>query len=293
MTDRSAAAATSQSAFTRAWRSAPMRRFRRNKAAVVGLFIVLALVLVAIFAPVLAPVPPDAQNLRGRLQPPGAEHPFGTDEFGRSMLSRVIYGTRVSLFTGLVPVTVALLVGTLIGLVAGFYRGRTDSFLMRIMDVLLAFPSLLLALAVVGALGPGLINAVIAIAIVDIPQYARLVRSVVLGVREEEFVQAAQALGAGNRRSMFRHILPATIGPLTVQATLGIGFAILAMSGLSFLGLGVQPPTSDWGEMLARGRRYLPDATWLLVFPGLAISLTVLGFNLLGDGLRDALDPRE
>jgi ABC-type dipeptide/oligopeptide/nickel transport system permease subunit len=253
---------------------------------------VLGLLALAVFAPWIADRPPDAQNLRMRLRPPSLEHPFGTDEFGRSVLARVAYGARVSLLTGVVPVALALLVGSAVGLLAGFFRGRLDGVLMRAMDVLLAFPSLLLALAVVGTLGPGLVNAVIAIAVVDVPQYARLVRSVVLGTREEEFVQAARALGAGNGRLMFRHVLPSAIGPIVVQATLGVGFAILAIAGLSFLGLGVQPPTADWGEMLARGRRFLPDATWLMIFPGLAVSLTVLGFNLLGDGLRDALDPR-
>ena len=277
----------------RLWRSPPIRRFRRNRPALLGLAIVLALVVVAAAAPLLAPVAPDAQNLRARLEPPSLAHPFGTDEFGRSMLARVIYGARVSLFTGLVPVAASALVGTLLGLLAGYYRGRTDAVIMRSMDVLLAFPSLLLALAVVGALGPGLRNAVIAVAVVSIPQYARITRSVVLGTREEDYVQAAQALGARDARLLFRHVLPSTIPPLTVQATLGIGFAILSMAGLSFLGLGVQPPISDWGEMLSRGRRFLPGATWLLLFPGAAISLTVLGFNLLGDGLRDALDPRD
>lgn len=275
------------------WQHPVSRRFRRNYAALVGLVIVLLLIAVAIFAPQLTEVSPAAQNLRARLQPPSLEHPFGTDEFGRSMLSRVIYGTRISLLTGLAPVALSLVLGTFIGLVAGFFGGRLDGVLMRLMDVLLAFPSLLLALAVVGALGPGLTNAILAIAIVNIPQYARLVRSVVLGTREEDFVQAARSLGAASPRIILRHVFPSTIGALTVQATLGIGFAILAMSGLSFLGLGVQPPTADWGEMLARGRRFLPDATWLLIFPGAAISLTVLGFNLLGDGLRDALDPHE
>jgi peptide/nickel transport system permease protein len=275
------------------WQHPVSRRFRRNYAAIVGLIIVLVLVGTAVFAPQLTNIPPAAQNLRERLQPPSLEHPFGTDEFGRSILSRVIYGTRISLLTGLAPVVLSLVLGTFIGLVAGFFGGRLDSVLMRLMDVLLAFPSLLLALAVVGALGPGLTNAILAIAIVNIPQYARLVRSVVLGTREEDFVQAARSLGAASPRIILRHVFPSTIGPLTVQATLGIGFAILAMSGLSFLGLGVQPPTADWGEMLARGRRFLPDATWLLIFPGAAISLTVLGFNLLGDGLRDALDPHE
>jgi peptide/nickel transport system permease protein len=274
------------------WTAPATRRFRRNPGAWVGLAIVVGLVALAVFAPWIADRPPDAQNLRTRLLPPSAEHPFGTDEFGRSVLARVAYGARVSLLTGVVPVALALLVGSAIGLIAGFFRGRLDGALMRVMDVFLAFPSLLLALAVVGTLGPGLVNAVIAIAIVDVPQYARLVRSVVLGTREEEYVQAARALGAGNGRLMLRHVLPSAIGPIVVQATLGVGFAILAIAGLSFLGLGVQPPTSDWGEMLARGRRYLPDATWLMIFPGLAVSLTVLGYNLLGDGLRDALDPR-
>ena len=274
------------------WTAPATRRFRRNPGAWVGFVIVVGLVALAVFAPWIADRAPDAQNLRLRLRPPSGAHPFGTDEFGRSVLARVAYGARVSLLTGVVPVALALLIGSTIGLIAGFFRGRLDGALMRVMDVLLAFPSLLLALAVVGTLGPGLVNAVIAIAVVDVPQYARLVRSVVLGTREEEYVQAARALGAGNGRLMFRHVLPSAVGPIVVQATLGVGFAILAIAGLSFLGLGVQPPTSDWGEMLARGRRFLPDATWLMIFPGLAVSLTVLGFNLLGDGLRDALDPR-
>jgi peptide/nickel transport system permease protein len=274
------------------WQSPAMRRFRRHPGSWVGGVIVLVLVLSALFAPLLADRGPNQQDLRSRLQPPSVVHPFGTDEFGRSVYSRVLHGTRVSLLTGLVPVLVAMTVGSTVGLVAGYLRGRLDAVLMRTMDVLLAFPSLLLALAVVGTLGPGIANAVIAIAIVDVPQYARLVRSVVLGAREEEYVQAARALGAGDARLMWRHVAPNAIGPIVVQATLGIGFAILAIAGLSFLGLGVQPPVSDWGEMLARGRRFLPDSGWLMIFPGLAVSLTVLGFNLLGDGLRDALDPR-
>lgn len=281
-----------ESSLLRLWRSPAMRRFRRNPGSWVGLAIVLTLVLLALFAPLIVDRPPDQQNLRTRLQPPSEVHLFGTDEFGRSVFARVVYGARVSLMTGVLPVALALLLGSAIGLMAGYFRGRLDGLLMRAMDVLLAFPSLLLALAVVGTLGPGLFNAVIAIAIVDIPIYARLVRSVVIGTREEDFVQAARALGASNARLMLRHVLPSAVGPIVVQATLGVGFAILAIAGLSFLGLGVQPPTSDWGEMLARGRRFLPDATWLMIFPGIAVSLTVLGFNLLGDGLRDALDPR-
>lgn len=268
------------------------RRFRRHPGSWVGGGIVLLLVLAAAFADVLADRPPDAQNLRARLQPPSAEHPFGTDEFGRSVYARVLYGARLSLLTGVIPVALALVVGSAIGLASGYFGGRTDAFLMRAMDVLLAFPSLLLALAVVGTLGPGLTNAVIAIAIVDTPQYARIVRSVVLRTRHEEWVQAARALGAGHARTILRHVAPEVISPVIVQATLGIGFAILAVAGLSFLGLGVQPPVSDWGEMLARGRRFLPDHAHLMIYPGLAVTATVLGMNLLGDALRDALDPR-
>ncbi len=274
------------------WRTPAMRRFRRHPGSFVGGTIVLVLLFAALFAPWLADRPPNQQNLRERLRPPSIEHPFGTDEFGRSIYSRVLHGTRLSLLTGLLPVLAALTIGSTIGLVAGYVGGRLDGLLMRVMDVLLAFPSLLLALAVVGTLGPGIVNAVIAIAIVDIPQYARLVRSVVLGAREEDYVHAARALGARDARLMWRHVAPNAIGPVVVQSTLGVGFAILAIAGLSFLGLGVQPPVSDWGEMLARGRRFLPDAGWLMIFPGLAVSVTVLGFNLLGDALRDALDPR-
>jgi peptide/nickel transport system permease protein len=277
----------------RAVRSPAVRRFFRNRMAVLGLVLVVVLVLLALLAPYIADAPPARQNLRGRLLPPSAENWFGTDEFGRSVFSRVVYGARVSLLTGTIPVLVAGTIGTLLGLLAGFYRGWLDSVLMRIMDVLLAFPSILLALAIVGTLGPGLRNAVIAVAIVSIPEYARIVRSVVLGAREEEFVQAASALGARDLRKMFRHILPTALGPLSVQASLGVGYAILSLAGLSFLGLGIQPPAADWGEMLNRGRNFLPDSNWLLVFPGLAISVTVLAFNLLGDGLRDALDPRD
>ncbi len=296
MADLPAAAApgpTAASPLRRILASPAARRFLRNRGAVVGLVLVACLVAVAVLAPVLAPYDPVAQDLRARLRPPSAEHWFGTDEFGRDVLSRVVYGARISLVTGLVPVLTGLVVGTAIGLLAGFYRGWIDDVLMRVMDVLLAFPSLLLALAVVGTLGPGLVNAVIAVSVVSVPGYARLARSVVIAAREEEYVHAARSLGAGDGRLMLRHVLPATVGALTVQATLGIGFAILSMAGLSFLGLGVQPPTSDWGEMLSRGRRFLPGSSWLLLYPGAAISLTVLAFNLLGDGLRDAFDPRD
>lgn len=273
--------------------SAPAtRRFLHNRGAVIGLVLAVVLVLAAVLAPWLAPYPPDAQDLRSRLRPPSPEHWFGTDEFGRDVLSRVLFGARISLLTGLVPVATGLVIGTAIGLLAGFYRGWLDDVLMRAMDVLLAFPSLLLALAVVGTLGPGLVNAVIAVAIVSVPGYARLARSVVIAAREEEYVHAARALGAKDPRLLLRHVLPATVGPLTVQATLGIGFAILSMAGLSFLGLGVQPPTPSWGGILAEGREFLRTAPFMTNFAGLAILVTVVGFNLLGDGIRDVLDPR-
>lgn len=270
-------------------RTHALRRFSGNRSAVVGLVIVLGLFLCALFAPLLVSRPPDDQDLLARLTAPSLAEPFGTDEFGRSVLSRVLYGSRLSLLSGLVPVVSALVIGTVLGLLSGYFRGWLDTLLMRTMDVLLAFPSLLLALGIVGALGPGFKNALIAVALVEIPQYARIVRSVVLGVREEDFVQASKALGAGNTRLIVRHLLPTTLPALMVQATLGVGFAILSMAGLSFLGLGVQPPIADWGQMLSSARTYMAGNGWLLLFPGLAISLTVLGFNLLGDGLRDAL----
>jgi peptide/nickel transport system permease protein len=268
------------------------RRFRRHPGSWLGGGLVLLIVIAALFADALQDRPPDAQNLRARLRPPSAEHPFGTDEFGRSVLARVLHGARISLISGLAPVLLAAAVGSTIGLIAGFVGGRIGAIAMRAMDVLLAFPSLLLALAVVGTLGPGLMNAVIALAIVDTPQYARIVRSVVVRAREEEWVRAATALGASTPRVIFRHVAPEAISPIVVQATLGIGFAILAIAGLSFLGLGVQPPVADWGDMLARGRRFLPDHPHLMIYPGLCVTAIVLGMNLLGDALRDALDPR-
>src|SRR5690625_460128 len=271
----------------------PLRRFLRNRMAVLGLIIIVLLVLIAVFAPVIADQPPAQQNLRERLQPPSSENWFGTDEYGRSVFSRSVHGAPVSLLTGTIPVLIAGVIGTLLGLLAGYYRGWLDNVLMRVMDVLLAFPSLLLALAIVGALGPGLTNAVIEVAIVSITEYARTVCTVVLGTREEVSVKAGSGVGVRMPVQPFRHVLLSAFGPRSLQPSPGVGFAILSLAGLSFLGLGIQPPAADWGEMLNRGRRFLPDADWLLIFPGLAISITVLGFNLLGDGIRDALDPRD
>lgn len=268
------------------------KRFGRNRLAVAGLVVFALLVVMAVLAPQLAPYDPDLQDWKLRLQGPSAAHLFGTDEYGRDLLSRTLYGGRVSLAAGVVPVAIGATVGTMIGLVAGYLGGRWDQVLMRLLDILLAFPSIFLALAVVGTLGPGLFNAMLAVAVVSIPGYARVVRGQVLTLRERDFVVAAQAAGAGHGRVLLRHLLPNILSPLLVQATLSVGFAILTTASLSFLGLGTQPPTSDWGEMLAAGRQYLPDAWWLEVFPGLFVMLAVLSINLLGDGLRDFFDPR-
>ena len=268
------------------------RRFARNRLAVAGLAVFLLLVLSALLAPYLAPHDPNLQDWRIRLQSPSAEHPFGTDEFGRDLLSRTLYGGRVSLVAGIVPVVIGASAGTLIGLVAGYMGGRWDQVLMRLLDVLLAFPMIFLALAIVGTLGPGLLNAMLAVAVVSLPGYARLVRGQVLTLRERDYVVAAQAAGATHGRVLLRHLLPNILSPLLVQATLSVGSAILTTASLSFLGLGTQPPTSDWGEMLASGRQYLPEAWWLGVFPGLFVMLAVLSVNLLGDGLRDYFDPK-
>lgn len=268
------------------------KRFARNKLAVAGLVIFLALILLALFAPKLAPYNPDKQDWKARLQAPSAAHIMGTDDFGRDLFSRTLYGGRISLLAGVVPVAIGATAGAAIGLTAGYLGGRWDQILMRCLDVLLAFPGLFLALAVVGTLGPGLFNAMLAVAVVSIPGYARVVRGQVLTLRERDFVTAAEAAGARAPRILWRHLLPNLLSPLLVQASLSVGFAILTTAGLSFLGLGTQPPTSDWGEMLASGRQYLPEAWWLELFPGLYVMAAVLSVNLLGDGLRDLLDPR-
>jgi len=268
------------------------RRFARNRLAVAGLVVFLLLVLSALLAPRVSPYDPNLQDWKVRLQPPSAAHPFGTDEFGRDLLSRTLYGGRVSLVAGVVPVLLGATAGTLVGLVAGYMGGRWDQILMRFLDILLAFPMIFLALAIVGTLGPGLFNAMLAVAVVSLPGYARLVRGQVLTLRERDYVVAAQAAGATHARVLLRHLLPNIVSPLLVQATLSVGSAILTTASLSFLGLGTQPPTSDWGEMLASGRQYLPDAWWLELFPGLFVMLAVLSVNLLGDGLRDYFDPK-
>ena len=268
------------------------RRLRRQRLAMFGGGILFLLLFVALCAPVLAPHDPMEQNLYARLQPPSLDHPLGTDDFGRDILSRMIYGSRISLRVGVASITAALLVGTLLGLWAGYWGGWVDTLIMRCMDLLLAFPSILLAIAIVAVAGPGIDNAIMAVSVVLIPQFARLVRSSVLTIRETAYIEAARALGAGPMRILFVGILPNCTAPIIVQTTLGLGTAILDAAGLSFLGLGAQPPMPEWGAMLAGGRELLFDAPWVMTFPGLAIFIVVLAINLFGDGLRDALDPK-
>ena len=256
-----------------------------------GAIIVLTAVLAAIFGPALAPFDPAEQQLPLRLEGPTGLHWFGLDELGRDILARVLSGARISLLVGLVVVGVSATVGVAMGSIAGYFGGRIDEAISRAIDILLAFPGLLLAIAIVAVLGPSLTNVVLALSLIGWVGYARLVRGQVLRTRELEFVQAARALGASTARILARHVIPTTLPAVTVQATLGMGGAILAEASLSFLGLGVQPPTPSWGTMLNYGRAHLLDAPHLTIFPGLAIAILVLGFNFLGDGLRDALDP--
>ncbi|MDT8856203.1 ABC transporter permease subunit [Paracoccaceae bacterium Fryx2] len=272
--------------------------FSENRGAVIGLWVFGLLVLVALAAPLIAPHNPTLQARDALLLPPfwaeggRVEYLLGTDAIGRDMLSRLIYGARFSLFIGLVVVTIALTGGIVIGLVAGFFGGWVDTVIMRVMDVILAFPSLLLALVLVAILGPGLTNAMIAIALVLQPHFARLTRASVMGELGREYVMAARVAGAGRLRLMFRTILPNCLAPLIVQGTLSFSSAILDAAALGFLGMGAQPPTPEWGTMLAEAREFILRAWWVVTFPGLAILITVLAINLVGDGLRDALDPK-
>ncbi len=267
-------------------------QFGRSHVGRVGAALVAAFLLLTAAAPVLAPYDPVATDFANVLTPPSTRHPFGTDDIGRDILSRVIHGSRVSLQAGLFTVAVALLIGLPLGLAAGFFGGRVDDVLMRSLEAVLAFPTLVLALGITAILGPKLIHALFAIGIVFVPHFARLIRGQVLSVKENDFIAAARALGASDVRLVAWHVLPNCVAPLLVQSSFSISFAILTEAALSFLGLGTQPPTPSWGIMLSSGRGYLEQAPWLGAFPGLAIFLTVLGFNMLGDGLRDCLDPR-
>nr|WP_200803118.1 nickel transporter permease [Cetobacterium ceti] len=270
------------------------RSLKKNKMALAGLFIIMVLFLLALFADQIADYDTVVikQNLRNRLKPPSAANWLGTDEFGRDIFARLIHGARVSLKVGVLAVGISIVLGGTLGAMAGYYGGKLDNIIMRIMDIFLAVPSILLAIAIVSALGPNLFNLMVAISISSVPSYARIVRASVLSIRDQEFIEAARAIGASDTRIIFRHIIPNALAPVIVQGTLGVAGAILSTAGLSFIGLGIQPPAPEWGSMLSGGRQYLRYAWWVTTFPGLAIMITILSLNLLGDGLRDALDPR-
>jgi len=275
-----------------------LEKLLKNRTGVAGLIIITLFVCLALLAPFVSPHDPVENALYDQLKPPvweeggSVNNVLGTDDLGRDMLSRLIYGARVSLMVGIVSVGIAVVLGTLFGALAGYLGGWPDNIIMRVMDIILAFPGILLAIVIVAYLGPGLRNAMIAIGVISIPQFARIVRASVLEENEKDYVLAARAVGARNGRIIFNTVLPNCLAPIIVQASLGFGSAILDAAGLSFLGLGAQPPIPEWGAMIAMGRSMILRAWWVMTFPGIAILLGVLGFNLLGDGLRDALDPR-
>jgi len=268
------------------------RHFLASRGGVIGLCLVTLLIVAAVFAPILAPFEPNLQMREAILHAPGNGFPLGTDDVGRDVLSRLLYGARLSLSIGAVVVALSFTVGTLLGLIAGFSGGIIDALVMRLMDIMLALPTLLLAIAVVAVLGPGLSNAMLAVSIVQLPGFVRLTRAAVQVELSKDYVAASRMAGAKRTRLMFRTVLPNCLAPLIVQASLGFSSAILDTAALGFLGLGAQPPTPEWGTMLADALQFVQSAWWVVTFPGLAILLTVLGFNLVGDGLRDALDPR-
>ncbi|WNC16174.1 nickel transporter permease [Brevibacillus brevis] len=267
-------------------------RFKKNRRAMAGLWMVLVFLIVAIFAPWIAPHDPYAQNMQVMLQSPSLDHLFGTDEFGRDIFSRIIYGAQISLMIGIVGVLISIVFGVALGTVSGYFGGIVDSVVMRVMDIFMAFPSFLLALAIVSVLGPGMVNVMIAIGIFSVPTFARLSRSAVISVKNKEYIEAARAMGGTHLFIIWKHILPNSIAPIIVLSTMRIATAILTAAGLSFLGMGAQPPTPEWGAMLSTGREYLRTAPHVSTIPGLAIMFMVLAFNMLGDGLRDALDPK-
>lgn len=269
-----------------------MKTLSKNKMAVLGLVILILLLVAGIFADFIAPYDYAKQDLAHAFESPNMAHLFGTDEFGRDIFSRVIYGARMSLLVGFVSVGIAVVIGGTLGAIAGYYGKWVDNLIMRLMDVLLAIPQTLLAIAIVAALGTGLFNLMIAVGISSVPKYARIVRASVLTIRGEEYIEAARASGTGNAKIITKHILPNCMAPVIVQVTLGIAGAILTAAGMSFIGLGIQPPAPEWGNMLSSGRDYIRDCAYMTMYPGLAIVITVLSLNLLGDGLRDALDPK-
>ena len=268
------------------------RRFLRHRLAVLGSVIILLLLLAALFGSALAPYDPMEMAFAERLTGPGAQHIMGTDEFGRDIFSRILHGASVSVQVALIAVSISTIAGVLLGSLAGYFGGWLDEVIMRVMDILFAFPAVLLAITIMAILGRGIENAMIAIAIVYIPIFARVARGAVIGVRQREFVTAAGALGRSRLQILLRHVIPNSLGPIIAQISISLAFAILAEAALSFFGLGTQPPEPSWGRMLAEGRSFMQQAWWLGVFPGLMIMLSVMGFNFLGDGLRDLLDPR-
>lgn len=274
-----------------AW-TVTFKRISKNKGALIGMFIVAAIVVVAFAAPLLAPYDPYKQDLLSSLEGPSLKHPFGTDIFGRDVLSRVIYGARTSVSISFLAVLIAIALGAVVGTFAGYFGGALDEILMRFLDILMAFPDILLAIAIVAALGPGKSNLIIAIAIYSFPQFARVMRASVMTIKNNEYIEAARAIGESHLSIMIRYVVPNALAPIIVQATLRMATAILTISGLSFLGLGVKPPEAEWGTDLAMARVYLEIAPHLGIFPGIALFLTVMGFNLFGDGLNDALNPR-
>lgn len=269
-----------------------LKRLMKNKAAVIGGIVILFIILIGAFGPLFLKVDPNAQNILNKLQPPSKEHWFGTDNFGRDIFTRIIYGTKLTLTVGFLSVIIGGVLGVVLGIVAGYYGGLMDTITMRLMDILLAFPGILLALAIVSVLGGSLINVIIAVGIFSIPAFARIVRGSTLQVKKLEYIDAVRALGASDMRIIFKHILPNILSPIIVQATMRIATAILTASGLAFLGLGAQPPTPEWGAMLSDGRTYMHNAGHMVLIPGMMIVVVVLAFNIFGDGLRDALDPK-
>jgi peptide/nickel transport system permease protein len=271
------------------------RRFRRNRLSMLGAVVVVFLVLLAIFGPYFAPYPKDATgavHIADRLKPPSAEHWMGTDDVGRDILSRILVGSRLSLGAGVIVLLVAIGIGATLGALSGYIGGAFDRLLQRVTDIFLTVPDLILAMAVSAALGPSLVNVVIAISLVWWPGYCRLVRAEVLRTKNELFVEATRALGTPDWQILFRHVIPNILTPVLVKASMDIGFAVLTLASLGFIGLGSQPPAPDWGKMISDGRRFLPESWWISAFPGMAIFMTVFAFNLLGDGVRDVFDPR-
>lgn len=268
------------------------RRFRKNKLAMIGLVVIILLVLTAIFAPIISPFDYKKQNLMETLLWPNSEHWLGTDNFGRDTLTRILWGGRISLLISLCSVAIGLVGGGLLGSVAAYYSGKVDNIIMRFLDILMAVPPLLLAVAISAALGSGIFNCALAIGVASIPLFARVVRASALSIINQEYMEAARACGASDIKIILKHILPNSLGPILVQSTLRIGESILQISSLSFIGLGVQPPVPEWGNMLAYGREYIREYSPMVIFPGLAIIITLIAFNIVGDGLRDALDPK-